>query len=93
MKPILASLAVLMALPAAAREPCLDRETITQRLIDTYGEAQAAWGLASGQIVEVWVAPSGSWTLLRSLPGGVSCVMATGQNWQAVESKPEGDAL
>jgi len=92
MKLTLAILAALVTLPAAAREPCMDRTTLVERLADTYGESQVSWGLATGQIIEVWASPSGSWTVMRSLPGGVSCIVATGQHWQAVEAV-DGEAL
>lgn len=63
---------------------CGDRQEIAARLEAGFGERLAATGLTdSGALLEVLAAPSGSWTLLLTRPGGPACVMATGQGWRA----------
>lgn len=63
---------------------CGDREAIGERLEARFQERPAASGLTDGgALIEVLAAPSGSWTLLLTRPGGPACVLATGQNWRA----------
>ena len=63
---------------------CGDRDAIGERLESRFQERPAASGLTDGgALIEVLAAPSGSWTLLLTRPGGPACVLATGQNWRA----------
>jgi hypothetical protein len=38
--------------------------------------------LGNGNIVELFTSEKGSWTLLLTLPTGVSCLIAAGDNWE-----------
>jgi len=66
------------------------RETVTGLLAERAGESLTAFGLRSPEILlEVWTSPdSGSWTLLLSRADGVSCVLATGTDWQTRTPPP-----
>lgn len=83
----LAAVPVLaVAVPAAANEPeepiCGEREIFVDRLVQGFGERPASVGLGSdGNVVEVFRSAGGSWTLLITKPGGVSCVIAAGEAW------------
>ena len=75
---------VFASLSASAEEkrPCGDRAAIVKKLDARYKESNQARGLASAtQIVEVFVSPTKTWTMLVSYPNGTSCIMATGQEW------------
>jgi len=76
--------------PALAQVPCGPRETVTGLLAERAGESLTAFGLRSPEILlEVWTSPdSGSWTLLLSRADGVSCVLATGTDWQTRTPPP-----
>lgn len=85
---MLAGLAVLAAVffmatsTAAAQILCGDRTKIVNTLIENYREAQAGLGLTSrGAVIELFVAESGSWTLLVTVPDRETCVVAEGVNW------------
>lgn len=70
--------------PAFAQSiPCGNRELITDRLGDSFHEAQLGIGLQSdNRLIEIWSSTeSGSWTILLTRPDGASCVLASGQNW------------
>ena len=42
-------------------------------------------GLASnGAVIELYTADTGTWTMLITKPGGVTCVMGSGEGWEAV---------
>ena len=73
---------------------CGDREAVLNNLEETYSEVPVALGLASnGSVVEVVVSPSGSFTILYTMPSGLACVMAAGESWGPVEKKPLGDPV
>lgn len=77
---------VAAPLPAAAQaqQACAKRTDIIKHLSGQYQETPVAIGLAdNGSLVEILASTDGStWTLLFSLPTGVSCLVATGQDWQ-----------
>ncbi len=37
-----------------------------------------------GGIVEVFVSPEGSWTLVVAQPNSMSCLIAAGQDWETL---------
>lgn len=49
-------------------------------LVDRYGEApQIALMQQDGAIIEVWAAPDGAtWTILKTTPDGLSCMLSSG---------------
>lgn len=71
---------------AVAQSPqmCTNRTDIIRHLTSTYHETPVAVGLSdNGSLMEVLASKDGkTWTLLFSLPTGISCLMATGQDWQ-----------
>lgn len=83
------------AAEAQQRGPCLPRDVLIATLEDRFSETLVGGGLRNAQqLVEVWSSPeTGSFTVFITHPNGVSCVMATGQNWQiAVAAPAEGVA-
>jgi hypothetical protein len=81
--------AILSVAPAlAVEEPpqsCAARATIVQALATQNKEQPIAVGQAEhGTRLEVLASPDGSWTLLVSLPNGISCLINAGTDWQLV---------
>ena len=78
----LAACSIAMAGAAkSAPTPCGPRAGIVEQLSARHSENQVALGLAdTGQVMELWMGPGGSWTLLASLPSGTSCVVAAGEH-------------
>ena len=69
---------------AHAQSACGDRNAMVEQLSRTYGEARKGAGLA-GQtaLFEVWTSnDTGSWTILKTSPNGIACVIAAGENWR-----------
>jgi hypothetical protein len=82
-----ALVALLAAAPAAPAEQiaCGKRSDLLQHFQQAYHEGPSVIGLThDGRLLEVVVAPSGTWTMLVTAPGGPACVVATGQDWQAI---------
>lgn len=81
------SMGALAAVPAAQAEPvpCGKRADLLEHFQQSYREVPNVVGLTTdGRLLEVVVAPSGSWTMLLTPPGGQACVIATGQDWQNI---------
>lgn len=64
---------------------CMPRDALVERLQSKYGESLNGGGLqSSSQLLEVWSSEkSGSFTVFITQPNGLSCVVATGQNWNS----------
>ncbi len=77
-------LLALHGLPVAAQITCGDRYAMVEQLSRVYGEARQGGGLANPTaIFEVWAScDTGSWTILKTYPSGMACLIAVGENWQ-----------
>jgi hypothetical protein len=72
-------------MPAAqAQIACGEREAVVQQLSGTHREIRKGSGLAGqAALFEVWASnATGSWTILKTTPNGIACVMAVGEGWQ-----------
>lgn len=86
---MLAALVVLspLALAQGSVPVCGPRADVIQHLAGSYHEQTVAVGIANDgtAIYEILTSAEGAtWTLLYSLPSGVTCLMATGQDWQSL---------
>ncbi len=75
-------------IPASAKgqQVCGDRAKIVAHLGSDYKEGRSGIGLAaSGTVVELFTADSGSWTMLMTAPGGQTCVMGSGEGWEQTQ--------
>ncbi len=76
----------IAAKPAAAEEPLklwAHRDMVVDQLAKSYAEAPRALGITSdGAVLELFTAGDGdTWTIVVTLPTGMSRIVATGQNW------------
>ena len=76
----------IAAKPAAAEEALklwADRDMVVDQLAKSYAEAPRALGITSeGAVLELFTAGDGdTWTIVVTLPSGMSRIVATGQNW------------
>lgn len=72
-----------------ANPPCSPRQAIIDRLSNTYSETAVAIGMASnGGIVEVLAAheDAGTWTIIVTMPDGISCMLASGQHFEMLDA-------
>lgn len=72
-----------MAQPQGA---CRPHEDAVANLEQVYGEKKIGLGLGPGgsAVFELFVAESGTWTLLVTRTNGRSCIAASGDNWITV---------
>ena len=88
---------LLTCAPVMAQQPrnCAPRHVVIDRLADRYGETVHAMGLAArGAVVEVFASDeTGTWTITVTNPAGVTCLIASGQNYESVKEDlpPAGD--
>lgn len=64
--------------------PCTDRANVLNHLSSRYLEKPVAMGLAhNGGIIEILSSKSGSsWTIIITMPDGMTCMIASGKNWE-----------
>ncbi|MEQ8332449.1 hypothetical protein [Nisaea sp.] len=86
---------VSFAAPADAVDPrlCTQHADLVKQLGKKYGESVSASGFdGAGNFVQVFSSKTGSWTIAISTPGGQTCVISAGNDWQKEENevpKPE----
>ena len=71
--------------PAAqAQLSCGDRNVMVEQLSRTYGETRKGAGLVGqAALFEVWASDvTGTWTILKTSPNGIACLIAAGENWR-----------
>ena len=79
------SLAAMSACAPVHAATCAQRQAILDRLTQTYGETVQSMGLGSNNgIVEVFASPeTGTWTITVTMPNGMTCLVASGQAYEA----------
>ncbi len=68
---------------AQAQMACGTRDSVLATLGDKYGDVRRGIGLAGPTaIYEIWASDAtGTWTILKTMPNGFTCVMAVGDGW------------
>ncbi len=72
---------------------CGDRDFVTQRLEQKYGESRQGIGLVGdNKMLELWRSTDGTWTVLMTRTDGVTCIVAAGNSWNEMsEPQPKSD--
>jgi hypothetical protein len=69
---------------------CMPREGADDKLRTEYGEKVLGHGVSSdGTLVEIFLAPSGTFTVIKTTPAGLSCVVDFGEGWQTLHQLEE----
>lgn len=82
---------VLLTTPVQAQQRplCAEHDSIVELLASTFGETLSAAGVsADGDMVQVYSADSGSWSVVITRPGGRACVIASGDGWAYERPEP-----
>ncbi|MEO1139870.1 MAG: hypothetical protein AAFW87_10480 [Pseudomonadota bacterium] len=90
--------ASILSTPAMAAS-CAERDTVVERLQSQYDETYTAGGLQTVRdkqtLVEVWASQkTGTFTVMLTMPDGVTCVVATGTDWHQrdADETPPGES-
>lgn len=75
---------------AAAASNCAPRDVVIDRLAARYGESRQSIGLgANNAVVEVFASPeTGTWTIIVTTAQGLTCMIASGQAFEALAEAP-----
>lgn len=71
--------------PAQTGAQCAERSRVVDILAQKFGETRRSIGIATNNtVMEVYAsAETGTWTVAVTMPNGVTCLMASGQGYQA----------
>ncbi len=92
---VLATLFMLVPMFAQAA-PCAKRSDFLQHLAVKFAEAPVAMGVkADVAVLEILTSAAGSWTILVTMPTGVTCGVVAGEAWSQppAPTKPDSDTL
>ncbi len=81
-----------MTAPVQAQTACAPRPDVLKALTKEYAEQSVGMGLASnGNMVELFAGKDGaSWTIVVTLPNGMTCPVLDGQGWEKLPIKVAG---
>ena len=76
---------VTVAGPAKAAPPCGNHAKIVDFLGNKYKESRRVMGVVnSTAVMEIFMSPQGTWTIVITSTDGQSCITAAGEEWQDV---------
>lgn len=82
--------APFMAQAQLANVECDDSTRLTHMLEDVLGAERRAFGLRDPEtVLEIWIHPrTDAWTIVQNYANGTSCIVAMGENWEALPAGP-----
>ena len=87
------TLGCIAVLPAQAQQQCAPREQLVKVLNAKFQENQRAMGLINERaMMEVYISPRGTWTMVVTNENGVTCVLASGEAWDELPATALGPA-
>ena len=77
---------------AAGQAVWTDRAHVVKQLAHAYSEAPRALGItAAGGVLELFTSGAGeTWTVIVTLPNGMSRIVATGEHWIILKPDSKG---
>ncbi|MGQ0564701.1 MAG: hypothetical protein ACT4OK_06480 [Gemmobacter sp.] len=70
---------------AQAQAQCGPRAAVVKTLAEKYAETRRSIGIsANNMVMEVYAADAGTWTITVTTPQGMTCLVASGQGFEAV---------
>ena len=70
---------------ASAAAPCGSHDAVAKTLTTKFKEARRVMGVVNAKaVMEIFMSPQGSWTVVVTDTSGMACIIATGQDWQEV---------
>lgn len=64
---------------------CFAHAEIEAKLLSDFGEKKLGHGISGdGNLVELFIAPTGTFTVVKTSPRGVSCIVDFGESWQTM---------
>lgn len=98
--PVLVSLFFGVLAAPAARAVCMPHNVLVKALKKSHDETIRIVGqfgnLKTGPLMELFVSPSGSWTMValtRNGSGFRACIVGAGTSWTEAEKTPDGSPI
>lgn len=86
------SLAMSQTIPQSDMARCMPHIQMAAELGDRFQEYKLGGGISvDGTLLELFASTSGTFTVLKTLPAGLSCIVDFGVGWQSV-TPPEVEA-
>lgn len=64
---------------------CLPHSAVDQAMRQAFGEKLIGQGISNdGTLLEVFMAPTGTFTIIKTSPQGISCVVDSGDGWRTL---------
>ena len=82
---------LVLAVPAASAEErrapaCFPHEKIEGELRQSYNEKKLGHGVSGdGNLVEIFMSSAGNFTVIKTNPSGVSCIVDFGEGWRTID--------
>ena len=89
----LTALSGLYSVASAQQTMCTERNRVLSQLSNQFSEAPVAMGVANnGGVLEILSSRAGkSWTIILTMPSGLTCMIAAGENWEALPTMTKLD--
>jgi hypothetical protein len=88
---IAATLVTQNAADSFAATPCGQHDEIVEALTSKYQETRRILGVINAStVMEIFLSPMGSWTVLMTNTSGMSCINASGESWQEIPQAVAG---
>ena len=76
---------------ASAAAPCGSHDAIAKSLTTKFKESRRVMGVVNARaVMEIFMSPQGTWTVLVTDTTGTACIIARGQDWQEVPIEMTG---
>ena len=76
---------------ASAVAPCGSHDAVAKSLTTKFKEARRVMGVVNAKaVMEIFMSPQGTWTVVVTDTNGTACIIATGQDWQEVPIEMAG---
>jgi hypothetical protein len=76
---------VSIAGKAEAAPQCGNHDKIVEVLGDKFKETRRVMGVVNSKaVMEIFMSPQGTWTMMITDTSGLSCITASGEEWQDV---------
>ncbi|HWA48318.1 MAG TPA: hypothetical protein VG742_08605 [Dongiaceae bacterium] len=88
--------ALFLAVPAASAEGppaegrrtpvCFPHEQLEGELRQAYNEKKLGHGVSGdGNLIEIFMSSAGNFTVIKTSPAGVSCIVDFGEGWRTID--------
>lgn len=65
---------------------CHAHAEIEAKLLSDFGERKVGYGVSGdGSLIEVYAGPNGTFSVVKTMPGRISCIVDFGESWQMLD--------